>query len=196
MTAKKIIITGGATRIGAAIAESLANYDTEISIHYNKSKSAASKLKNKLEKFGSQIYLIKADLNNFNQTQNLLKVANKKMKGVDCLINNASVFENDDLQNFSEKSFIKHININLKDFVKDPYPFLKEMQKHNPICYVPELDATLLTKRDDIFINEKKTEIFSSLQPDGLMTQLMGENMMRKAGQAHLTERKAIFPSI
>ena len=86
------------------------------------------------------------------------------------------------------------ININLNDFVKDPYPCLKEMQKHNPICYVPELDATLLTKRDDIFINEKKTEIFSSLQPDGLMTQLMGENMMRKDGQEHLTERKAIFP--
>ena len=114
MKPKKIIITGGATRIGAAIAESLAGYDTEISIHYNKSKSAASKLKNKLEKLGSKIYLLKADLNNFNQTQSLLKVAYKKMKGVDCLINNASIFENDNLQNFSEKSFTKHININLK----------------------------------------------------------------------------------
>ena len=114
MKPKKIIITGGATRIGAAIAESLASYDAEISIHYNKSKSAASKLKNKLEKLGSKIFLIKADLNNFNQTQNLLKVAYKKMKGVDCLINNASIFENDNLQNFSEKSFTKHININLK----------------------------------------------------------------------------------
>ena len=114
MKPKKIIITGGATRIGAAIAESLASYDTEISIHYNKSKSAASKLKNKLEKLGGKIYLLKADLNNFNQTQSLLKVAYKKMKGVDCLINNASIFENDNLQNFSEKSFTKHININLK----------------------------------------------------------------------------------
>jgi len=114
MKSKKIIITGGATRIGAAISESLAGYDTEISIHYNKSKSAASKLKNKLEKLGGKIYLLKADLNNFNQTQSLLKVAYKKMKGVDCLINNASIFENDNLQNFSEKSFTKHININLK----------------------------------------------------------------------------------
>ena len=114
MKPKKIIITGGATRIGAAIAESLASYDTEISIHYNKSKSAASKLKNKLEKLGGKIFLLKADLNNLNQTQSLLKIAYKKMKGVDCLINNASIFENDNLQNFSEKSFTKHININLK----------------------------------------------------------------------------------
>ena len=91
MSPKKIIITGGATRIGAAIAESLANYDTEISIHYNKSKSAALKIKDKLKKLGGQIHLFKADLNNYEQTQNLLKLANKKMKGVDCLINNASV---------------------------------------------------------------------------------------------------------
>ena len=36
------------------------------------------------------------------------------MKGLDCLINNASIFENDNLENFSEKSFTKHMNINLK----------------------------------------------------------------------------------
>ena len=36
------------------------------------------------------------------------------MKGINCLVNNASVFENDNLINFSEKSFIKHININIK----------------------------------------------------------------------------------
>ena len=36
------------------------------------------------------------------------------MKGINCLINNASVFDNDNLINFSDKSFLKHININLK----------------------------------------------------------------------------------
>ena len=38
MTTKKIVITGGATRIGAAIAKSLADYESTITIHYNKSK--------------------------------------------------------------------------------------------------------------------------------------------------------------
>jgi cytochrome P450 len=87
-------------------------------------------------------------------------------------------------------------NIDLMSFVKDPYPSLKEMQLLTPISYVPELSATLLTLRNDIFVNEKKTDVFSSLQPDGLMTQLMGENMMRKDGEAHLNERKAIFPTV
>ena len=43
MKRKKIIITGGATRIGAAIAKSLADYETAIAIHFNKSKTNALK---------------------------------------------------------------------------------------------------------------------------------------------------------
>ena len=114
MTTKKIVITGGATRIGAAIAKSLADYETIITIHYNRSKGNALKLKKELENLGSEVYLLKADLNNLNQTQALLKLAYKKMKGLNCLINNASLFEDDSLYNFTDKSFTKHLNINLK----------------------------------------------------------------------------------
>jgi len=114
MISKKIVITGGATRIGAAIAKSLASYETSITIHYNKSKTNAFKLKKELEKLGSKVYLLKADLNNLKQTQTLLKLAYKKMKGLNCLIKNASLFEDDSLYNFTDKSFTKHLSINLK----------------------------------------------------------------------------------
>ena len=114
MITKKIIITGGATRIGAAIAKSLADYETIITIHYNRSKKNALKLKKELEDLGSEVYLLKADLNNLNQTHALLKLAYKKMKGLNCLINNASLFEDDSLYNFTDESFTKHLNINLK----------------------------------------------------------------------------------
>jgi len=114
MTIKKIVITGGATRIGAAIAKSIADYETIITIHYNRSKVSALKLKKELENLGSEVYLLKADLNNLKQTQALLKLAYKKMKGLNCLINNASLFENDSLYNFTDVSFTKHLNINLR----------------------------------------------------------------------------------
>ena len=58
--------------------------------------------------------MLKADLNNLKKTQKIISFAYRKMKGINCLINNASVFENDNLNNFSDKSFLKHININLK----------------------------------------------------------------------------------
>ena len=48
MEAQKIIITGGATRIGAAIAEKLSGNNKEIVIQFNRSKLSAEKLKKKL----------------------------------------------------------------------------------------------------------------------------------------------------
>ena len=114
MEAKKIIITGAATRIGAAIAQSLAGFDVEISLHYNKSQKAAKKLKKDLELIGTKVHLIKANLNSSNETNKIVREAFRKMRGLDCLINNASIFENDNLNNFTEQSFSKHININLK----------------------------------------------------------------------------------
>ncbi len=59
MEAKKIIITGAATRIGSAIAKSLINFQTKISIHFNKSKSSALKLKKELEDLGAEVYIFK-----------------------------------------------------------------------------------------------------------------------------------------
>jgi len=114
METQKIIITGGATRIGAAIAENLASHKNQITIHYNKSKEKAEKLKKILEKKGSKVFLIKADLNKISELNKIIKFANVKMKGVNCLINNASLFENDNIKNFSIKGWDKHININLK----------------------------------------------------------------------------------
>ena len=51
MTIKKIFITGGATRIGAAIAKSLADYETIITIHYNRSKKKCFKTKKRIRGF-------------------------------------------------------------------------------------------------------------------------------------------------
>ncbi len=86
--------------------------------------------------------------------------------------------------------------IDLTEFKKDPYPDLKKMRSSTPICFVPQLNATMICERDSIFECEKNTEVFSSVQPNGLMTLLMGQNMMRKDGMDHLNERKTIFKTI
>ena len=63
MEARKIIITGGATRIGAAIAKKLTGIKVEIVIHFNKSRTKAIVLKKELEKNGAKIHLVKGNLN-------------------------------------------------------------------------------------------------------------------------------------
>lgn len=87
-------------------------------------------------------------------------------------------------------------SIDVADFWRDPYPTLKRLRAEAPIAFVPELGATLFTRRDDIYVYEKMIDVFSSHQPDGLMNRLMGHNMMRKDGAAHQAERAAIFPSV
>ena len=114
MDAKKRIITGSATRIGAAIARSMAGPNIKIMLHYNRSTKEVKDLKKKLEIVGSEVFLIKANLSMMSQTKKIIPFAYKMMKGLDCLINNASVFEKDDLINFNEKSFNKHMAVNLQ----------------------------------------------------------------------------------
>ncbi len=70
------------------------------------------------------------------------------------------------------------------------------MRRETPVCYVPELGATLLTRRDDIHTCEKNVAVFSSEQPGGLMNVLMGRNMMRKDGDEHRQERFIYYPAI
>ena len=114
MEARKIIITGGATRVGAAIARKLSGANKEIIIHYNKSKSKAEILKKELETEGTKVYLIKGDLSKETDINKIIKFSKSKLKYFDCLINNASLFENDKLENFTNKSWHNHLNTNLR----------------------------------------------------------------------------------
>ena len=129
MEANKIIITGGATRIGAAIAKRLSGPGVEIVIHFNKSKSNAEKLKKELSKEQTKVYLVKGDLSKETDVKKILKFAKSKLKYFDCLINNASLFENDKLNNFSASSWGQHLRTNLrapallsKEFAKNIKP--------------------------------------------------------------------------
>ena len=114
MEANKIIITGAATRMGAAIAKKLSGANKEILIHYNKSKLKAERLKKELEKNGTKIYLAKGDLSKEADLKKIVKFAKSKLKYFDCLINNASLFENDKLENFTTDSWGKHLRTNLR----------------------------------------------------------------------------------
>ena len=114
MEANKIIITGGATRIGAAIARKLSGPNIEIVIHYNNSKSKAEKLKKELSKNNTKVYLVKGDLSVEKDVNKIVKFAKSKLKYFNCLVNNASLFENDKLENFTSDSWERHLRINLR----------------------------------------------------------------------------------
>ena len=100
--------------MGAAIAKKLSVPNVEIVIHYNKSKLNAEKLQKELKKNKTKVWLIKGDLSKENDLKKIIKFAKSKLKYFDCLINNASLFENDSLKSFTSKSWDNHLNVNLK----------------------------------------------------------------------------------
>ena len=114
MEANKIIITGAATRMGAAIAEKLSGPGVEMVIHYKNSKKEAEKLQKKLIKNNTKVYLVKGNLAKEQDLKKIIKFSKSKLKYFDCLINNASLFENDSLKSFSSKSWNQHLDVNLK----------------------------------------------------------------------------------
>src|SRR5262249_59873555 len=61
------------------------------------------------------------------------------------------------------------VEIDLSSFNADPYPMLAVLRREAPVAFVPQLGSTLLTRLDDIVVWEKRIEVFSSHQPQGLM---------------------------
>ena len=59
-----------------------------------------------------------------------------------------------------------HFDIDVAAFWADPYPALARMRKEAPIAFVPQLGSTVFTRRDDIFTQEKRIDVFS-LAPAG-----------------------------
>ena len=146
MEANKIIITGGATRIGAAIAKRLARRGVEIVIHFNKSKSNAEKLKKELSKKQTKVYLVKGDLSKEPDVNKILRFAKSKLKYFDCLINNASLFENDKLENFNTVSWDRHLRTNLRTPALLSKEFAKNIKgKNNNIINIIDQRVFKLT---------------------------------------------------
>ena len=131
MEARKIIITGGATRIGATIAKKLSGNKVEIVIHFNKSRIKAIVLKKELEKNGTKIHLVKGNLNKEEDIRKLIKSSKKYLKYFDCLINNASMFENDKLENFNKDSWGQHLRTNLRTPALLSKEFAKNIKSKN-----------------------------------------------------------------
>ena len=108
------LVTGGSKRIGKAIITRLAKDNTNVIIHYNKSKSAALALSERINRNTKiKSITVQADLNRSDQIKSLFSIIKKKSFVIDCLINNASAFDYDNLYSVSKKSWDKHVIPNL-----------------------------------------------------------------------------------
>ena len=125
---KTILITGGSQRIGRSIALFLKDSHYNFIIHYNKSSKAARELKNIINGHGRDCEIVKTDLSKISDVKNMIKSSKKFFGPIHAIVNNASLFINDNIENLNDKLWYDHMNINLYA----PLIISKEFNKQLP----------------------------------------------------------------
>jgi NAD(P)-dependent dehydrogenase (short-subunit alcohol dehydrogenase family) len=103
------IVTGGAKRIGAALARGLAADGWHVLIHYNRSEAEARALAGEL---GSAT-MVRAELADPDAAERILAAA-EGLPPLRLLVNNASRFAGDSLEDFTADGWDAHLAVNLR----------------------------------------------------------------------------------
>jgi NAD(P)-dependent dehydrogenase (short-subunit alcohol dehydrogenase family) len=107
-----ILITGGARRLGKVMALAAARSGADVIIHHAHSPSDAEDVAKQIRNLGMKAWVLEADLNNFEQTQELMQTA-FSLSPMSALINNAAIFKSVEFTKTSIQDWTEHIQINL-----------------------------------------------------------------------------------
>ena len=111
---KCAVITGASRGIGKCIATKFAKEGANVVINYRNNEEEALKVKQELEDLGSQVLVVKADVSELEQAENLIKEAKKEFGRVDILVNNAGITKYNLIIRIKEEDFDSVIKTNLK----------------------------------------------------------------------------------
>lgn len=115
MDGKRALVTGAAVRLGRAMALYLAGRGYDVAIHYAGSEAAAKETAKEVRERGQRAELVQADLLVEDQSTRLVGRAAEALGGpLSVLVNNASIFEYDDIHSASRESWDRHIESNLR----------------------------------------------------------------------------------
>ncbi len=92
------LVTGAAKRIGRAIAHGLANAGWDVAIHYHHSAADAETLRKEIVELGRRATTIKVDLAQVADVEGLMQRCVEQLGAPTCLVNNASLFEFDEIR--------------------------------------------------------------------------------------------------
>ena len=109
------LVTGAAKRLGRAMALALAEAGHDVAVHYAGSEAEAEETAAAIRKIGRKAVTLKADLLDEGETQALLPRAAEALgQPVTVLVNNASIFEYDNIDSMTRESWDRHIESNLR----------------------------------------------------------------------------------
>jgi pteridine reductase len=111
---KVALVTGGAVRVGRAIALGLAEAGADVVITYNSSAGPAEEVVAEVEALGRRSLALQADFSRSAQMGPLVENIIAKMGSLDVLVNSAAIFQKGNWDDTSEDLWDLHFAINLK----------------------------------------------------------------------------------
>ena len=117
LTGKVALVTGASRGIGAAAAVRLAQAGAAVAINYHQNKEAAEKIADQIAESGGRSAIIRADVTDKNQVEQMVAAAQRELGTIDVLVNNAYFpFDVGALHELSWESFYRAIEHELSAF--------------------------------------------------------------------------------
>ncbi len=131
------LVTGAARRIGRGLALALADLGFDVVVHCRTSTSEAQQTAGAIEARGRRAAVVGADLEDPEQARALVGRAAEALGPITVLVNNAAIFELDRPDSVSERSWSRHMEIDL----------------HAPFLLIQSLARDLPPGRDALVVN-------------------------------------------
>ena len=113
MSKRAALITGAGVRVGRAIAADLAANGWAVAIHCHRSRGEAEALAREIIGWGGRAAVVQADLANLAVFPSLLERTAAVLEPVELLVNNAAIFEKDEIGSLDPARWRRQLDINL-----------------------------------------------------------------------------------
>ncbi|MFQ5946114.1 MAG: SDR family NAD(P)-dependent oxidoreductase, partial [Anaerolineae bacterium] len=111
---KTAVVTGGARRLGRAMALALASRGVRVAVHYAQSREQAEETVSMAIELGTEAISLQADLSQEDPAHRVIAQAADQFGIVDILMNNAALFEPGGFAQTTSEDWDRHFSVNLK----------------------------------------------------------------------------------
>jgi 3-oxoacyl-[acyl-carrier protein] reductase len=130
LTGKAVLVTGGSTGIGAALAIAMGAQGMRVAVHYNSSQADAEEVVKTITAAGGTAVALKADVTRLDEVERLVASAAKELGRLDGLVNNAGLMVGRmSYADVTPEYYDEVLNLNARSVVfasKAAIPFLKQ----------------------------------------------------------------------
>lgn len=111
---RKALVTGGAVRVGRAIALALGEAGYEVGVHYRRSRAEAAAAVRDLKRMGVRTHVFRADLSDTAQIEAMFEEVDRRLGGLDLLVNSAAIFPRADAREVTSDEWDHVFRVNTR----------------------------------------------------------------------------------